>query len=270
MTTTSSLLAPPVRTVTLRDGLTLGYREVGSGPAVLLIHGWPTSSYLWRNVMPAIAEHNRVIAIDLPGFGASDKPADAPYDFGYFESAIDQFLTALGVDRVSLAAHDLGGPVAAHWTLGNQDRVTRLALLNTLLYPEFSDAVREFVSALMNPAERDKLVSPDGLTEIMRFGVTDPAVISDDIAAAVAAPFADHTNQLTLAKAGYGLGIRGFVEIAAGLPSLSCPVAAVYGIDDRILPDVADTFARLQRDVPDGADHATSRGRALPPGGGAG
>ncbi len=57
----------------------------------------------------------------------------------------------------------------------------------------------------------------------------------------------------TLAKAGYGLGIRGFVEIADGLRSLSCPVAAVYGTDDRILPDVDETFARLQRDVPHGA-----------------
>jgi haloalkane dehalogenase len=249
----SSLNAPPIQTLTLPDGLTLGYRELGAGPAVLLLHGWPTSSFLWRNVMPPIAEHHRVVALDLPGFGASDKPADARYDFAYFESAIDGFLAAIGVDRVSVAGHDLGGPIAVHWVLGNADRVERLGLLNTLLYPEFSDAVVEFVRILNTPAERDKLVSAEGLAELMRFGVTDPTVISDEIAAAVAAPFADRANQLVLARAGYGLGRRGFVEIAAAIGTLRCPVAVVYGTADRVLPDVAETFARLQRDVP----HAT-------------
>ena len=57
------------------DGLEIGYRELGEGPPVLLLHGWPTSSHLWRDVMPAIARANRVIAPDLPGFGVSDKPA---------------------------------------------------------------------------------------------------------------------------------------------------------------------------------------------------
>jgi haloalkane dehalogenase len=71
MTTTT---APPVKTLTVAGGTRLGYREMGAGPAVLLVHGWPTSSFLWREVMPTIAETNRVLAIDLPGFGASDKP----------------------------------------------------------------------------------------------------------------------------------------------------------------------------------------------------
>ena len=250
MTTSSSLAAPPLQSVTLRDGLSLSYRELGSGPAVLLIHGWPTSSFLWRNVMPVIADRNRVLAIDLPGFGGSDKPPDAPYDFAYFEVAIDGFLAAVGVDRVSVAGHDLGGPIAVHWALAHRARVDRVALLNTLLYPEFSDAVVDFVKALMTPAERDRLVSPEGLVEMMRFGVTDPAVISDDIAAAIASPFADHADQITLAKAGYGLGIRGFVEIASDIGSLACPVAVVYGTADRVLPDVGQTFARLRHDVP--------------------
>ena len=67
------------------DGLTIAYRELGSGPPVLLLHGWPTSSFLWRDVMEPIAEHNRVVAIDLPGFGASDKPLGVRYDFDLFE-----------------------------------------------------------------------------------------------------------------------------------------------------------------------------------------
>src|SRR5688572_4222979 len=79
-------------------GLTLAYRELGSGPPVLLLHGWPMSSFLWRDVMPPIARQNRVIALDLPGFGGSDKPLGVAYDFELFERAIDAFLGALEVD----------------------------------------------------------------------------------------------------------------------------------------------------------------------------
>ena len=59
------------------DGMEIAYRDEGEGEPVLLLHGWPTSSFLWRDVIPALAEGNRVIAPDLPGFGASSKPLDA-------------------------------------------------------------------------------------------------------------------------------------------------------------------------------------------------
>src|SRR5829696_1076376 len=99
------------------DGLTLSYREAGQGDAVLLLHGWPTSSFLYRDVMAPIARDNRVLALDLPGFGASSKPVDARYGFEFFANAIDGFLDAVGVDEVGLAGHDLGGPIAVDWML---------------------------------------------------------------------------------------------------------------------------------------------------------
>ncbi|MDQ3543218.1 MAG: alpha/beta fold hydrolase [Actinomycetota bacterium] len=238
-------------TLTTEDGLMLGYRELGSGPAVLLLHGWPTSSHLWRNVMPTIGEHNRVLALDLPGFGASDKPSDVRYSFDFFERAIDGFLAALGIDEeVGVAGHDLGGPIAVHWALERRSRVSHLALLNTLLYPEFSDAVRDFVSALSSPVTRDELVSRAGLEDVMRLGVAHASALDDRVVAAVTAPFTTDDDRLALAAAGIGLSVRGFAEIAAGLPTLTMPVRVVYGTDDRILPDVADTMVRLQRDVP--------------------
>ena len=105
-----SLFAPPVRTV--RAGRPdLGYRELGSGPAVLLIHGWPTSSYLWRNVMPALAEHNRVIAIDLPGSARRTSRPTPPTTSSYFESAIDHSSRRSASIASRLPRHDLGGPV---------------------------------------------------------------------------------------------------------------------------------------------------------------
>jgi pimeloyl-ACP methyl ester carboxylesterase len=240
----------PLETATV-EGRTIAFREQGSGPPVLLLHGWPTSSFLWRNVMPPIARANRVVALDLPGFGGSDKPGGARYTFGFFEDAIDGFLAELGIDEVALAGHDLGGPVAVHWALDRQERVTRLALLNTLVYPEFSEAVMAFVKAATTPGVRERLTSPEGLEAAMRRGLADESKLTDELLAGVREPFQTDESRRSLADAGVGLEPEVFAEIARRLPSLRVPVRLVYGEQDRILPDVAETMARINRDVPD-------------------
>jgi pimeloyl-ACP methyl ester carboxylesterase len=232
------------------DGRTLAYRELGSGPPVLLLHGWPTSSFLWREVMVPIAERNRVVAVDLPGFGASDKPRDVRYDFDFFTGALDGFLAALEIDDVALAGHDLGGPIGLHWTLARPERVTKLALLNTLVYPDFDPSVIEFVTTLSDPESRDRATSYEGLAAFLRLGLADEAHLTDEVLAGVTEPFATSESRRALAAAGIQLQPEGFVELAKGLPSLRVPVRIVYGQQDRVLPDVADTMARIARDVP--------------------
>lgn len=250
MSDTATTETPATKTVQLDDGLTLGYRELGSGPPVLLLHGWPTSSFLWRRVMPPIARANRVVALDLPGFGASNKPTDGRYNWSDFERAIDGFLDALGIDQVAITGHDLGGPVAVHWLLANRERGTHLALLNTLLYPEFDPTVFEFVKMLSEPDSRDRATSDEGLAEIIRLGVADDSKVTDEVLTGVRAPFGSAEDRLALARAGIGLDPEGFVEIAKSLPTLELPVCVVYGEQDQILPDVAETFARVKRDLP--------------------
>jgi pimeloyl-ACP methyl ester carboxylesterase len=232
------------------DGLTIAYRELGSGPPVLLLHGWPTSSFLWRDVMEPIAEHNRVLAIDLPGFGGSDKPLGVRYGFELFDRTLDGFLAALGIEQVGLAVHDLGGPIGLHWAVHRPQRVTRLALLNTLVYPEFSEAVLQFIKACSTPELRDQLTSPAGLEAAMGLGLADEASLTDEVLAAVREPFQSEESRRALADAGVGLEPEGFVEIARLLPSLRMPVRVVYGERDRILPDVAQTMARVKADLP--------------------
>jgi haloalkane dehalogenase len=200
--------------------------------------------------MPAIAHANRVVAPDLPGFGGSDKPPAAAYDFDFFEAALDGLLEALGIDELGLAVHDLGGPVGVHWTLKRPGRVTRLALLNTLVYPQFSDAVMAFIQACTDPALREQLTSPAGLEAAMRLGIAEGSELTPDVIAAVQAPFRDDDSRRALAAAGVGLQLEGFAEIERELGSLDIPVRIVYGEQDRILPDVAETMARVQRNLP--------------------
>ena len=230
--------------------LTLAYRELGSGPPVLLLHGWPTSSFLWRNVMPPIARANRVVALDLPGFGGSDKPQGAHYNFEFFEQAIDGFLDQLGIDAVAIAGHDLGGPVATHWALDRQERVSKFALLNTLVYPEFSEAVFAFIKAASTPGLREQITGPEGLEAAMRLGLADETKLTDEVLAGVREPFQSDEARNALADAGIGLEPEGFVEMGKRLGSMTIPVCLIYGEQDRILPDIAETMARVKKDLP--------------------
>jgi pimeloyl-ACP methyl ester carboxylesterase len=216
----------------------LHHREAGDGPPVVLLHGWPTSSFLWREVMTPIARSNRVIAPDLPGFGASPKPPDAQYTFELFEEALDELLD------------DLGVTIALHWALWRPERVTKIALLNTLVYPELSEAAQQFIHACTTPGLREQLTSDEGLAFVMKLGVANEAVVTEELLAGVTAPFKTDADRLALANAGVGLEMDVVAGMERELPNLRVPLRVIYGEQDRILPDIADTVARLKRDVP--------------------
>jgi pimeloyl-ACP methyl ester carboxylesterase len=230
-------------------GRTIAYRELGHGEPVLLLHGWPTSSFLWREVMRPIARETRVIALDLPGFGASDKPLDVDYSFAFFDTLLDAVCAELGVDSFMLGVHDLGGPIGLHWALSRLGRLRKLALLNTLVYPEFSPEILDFIQQCASRKLRDKLTSPAGLEALLREGVHDPRRITPEFLDATLEPFRDPPAREALARTALGLSQHGFFELAKRLPELRVPVQIVIGERDRLLPDVAQTMARVQRDV---------------------
>jgi len=120
------------------DGLTVFYREAGpaDAPVVLLLHGFPSSSHMFRNLIPALADRYRVIAPDLPGFGLSDmpSPADFPYSFATFTNIVDQLLTQLGADHYALYVMDYGAPVGLRLALRHPERVSALIIQNGNAY----------------------------------------------------------------------------------------------------------------------------------------
>lgn len=121
-------------------GSKMHYVEAGQGDPILLVHGNPTSSYLWRNVIPHLEDTGRVIAVDLIGMGKSDKP-DLDYSFTDQAAYFEGFVQALDLKDVTLVLHDWGGGVGLDYFAQHPDNVRALALLEAVVKPvSWSDA----------------------------------------------------------------------------------------------------------------------------------
>ena len=111
-------------------------RDRGKGPAVVLVHGVPTSSFLYRKVIARLADQGiRAIAFDFPGLGLADRPQRFDYSWSGLARWMGEAIDALELDRCHLVVHDVGGPIGCEWAIGNPDRVLSLTALNTMLNP---------------------------------------------------------------------------------------------------------------------------------------
>ncbi|MET0127638.1 MAG: alpha/beta fold hydrolase [Solirubrobacterales bacterium] len=111
-------------------------REQGRGPNVILLHGVPASSFLYRKVIPRLADQGlRAIALDFPGLGLADRPRGFDYTWSGLARWLGGAIDALEVDRCHLVVHDIGGPIGCEWAVANPDRVLSLTALNTDLSP---------------------------------------------------------------------------------------------------------------------------------------
>ncbi|HEV2886734.1 MAG TPA: alpha/beta fold hydrolase [Jatrophihabitans sp.] len=114
------------------EGASLHYVKGGSGPALVLLHGWPETSWEWHKVMPALAQTHTVIAIDLPGLGLSTIPADG-FDAAHTARRLHEAVQALGYQQVQILSHDVGALVAYPYAKQFPNDVSRMAVLETPL-----------------------------------------------------------------------------------------------------------------------------------------
>jgi haloalkane dehalogenase len=125
-------------------------REQGDGEPVVLMHGIPVSSYLYRKVLPLLADRGlRGVAFDLPGLGLAERPHGFDYTWTGLGRWTGEAIDALGIDRCHLVLHDIGGPVGMEWALVDPERVRTLTVLDTLLAVDgFS---RHWTMAMLSP-----------------------------------------------------------------------------------------------------------------------
>ena len=129
------------------NGLNIFYREAGAKttPAILLLHGFPSSSHMFRDLIPALADDFHVIAPDYPGFGYSDAPApdQFAYTFDHLAEVIEKFIQALGLKKFSLYLQDYGGPVGFRLATAQPERIQALIVQNANAYLEGISAAFE-------------------------------------------------------------------------------------------------------------------------------
>ena len=141
-------------------GSTMAYVEAGTGDPIVLLHGNPTSSYLWRNVVPHLVGSGRCIVPDLMGMGDSDKLAESgpgSYTFVEHRRYLDALLDALDVGgRVTLVVHDWGSALGFDWANRHRDEVAGIAYMEALVRPvtldEWPEAARQVFQAMRSPA----------------------------------------------------------------------------------------------------------------------
>ncbi len=142
-------------------GSKMHYVEEGAGDPVLFLHGNPTSSYLWRNVIPHVSPLARCIALDLIGMGKSDKP-DLEYRFVEHSRYVDGFIEALGLRNITFVIHDWGSALAFHYARRQEENVKGLAfmeaIVRTLTWDEWPDQARQMFQAFRTPEVGENMI----------------------------------------------------------------------------------------------------------------
>jgi 2-hydroxymuconate-semialdehyde hydrolase len=220
------------------SGGALAYHDEGDGPAVLLLHGFPLTSYLWRGLIPALASRHRVIAPDLLGLGASDKPTGVPLDIRAQARYIGELLGRLGVDGVALVGHSTGGGIA-QLLVEARDDVGTLVLIDSIAFDRWpTEAIGE-IQVL--PADRETHESAELVVRsALRFGTVEDQLTDDDVGAYLApwAPPAPVGSLFRFARALDGLGLK---QLERAMADWELPTLILWGEDDPFHPvDVAE------------------------------
>jgi haloalkane dehalogenase len=147
----------------------LAYVEVGIGEPIVLLHGNPTSSYLWRNVIPQLTSSGRCLAPDLIGMGRSGKAPAGSYRLLDHVRYLDAWFDALALRRVTLVMHDWGSALGFHWARRQPDRVKALvymeAIVRPLTWAEWPEAARKVFQAMRSPAGEEMVLTKNVFVE---------------------------------------------------------------------------------------------------------
>ena len=247
------------------DGLSVFYREAGrqDAPVLLLLHGFPTSSHMFRGLIPALSDRYRVIAPDLPGFGFTDAPdrASFSYTFARLAELIDRFTEVLGLKRFALFVFDYGAPVGFRIALKHPDRIAAIITQNGNAYEAgLSQGWNPIQAYWREPTAKNRAALRDFLKpETTKWqylhGVNDESLV---------APESYGLDNTLLARPGndeiqldlfldYASNVALYPDFQGYLRKHRPPLLAVWGKNDPFfLPAGAEAFVR---DVPDAEVH---------------
>jgi pimeloyl-ACP methyl ester carboxylesterase len=250
------VMTPTYRTA-LVDGLKVFYREAGDpkAPTVLLLHGFPTSSHMFRALIPALADRYHVVAPDLPGFGFTDAPdrASFKYSFEHLTDVIDAFTQVLGIDRYAIYVFDYGAPVGFRLAIRHPERITAVITQNGNAYLEgLSEGWNPIQTYWRDPSPENRaalraFLQPETTQWQYTHGVSNPERLSPEAwtldSALLARPGNDEI-QLDL-FGDYQSNIALYPKFQEYFRTRRPPILAVWGKNDPFfLPGGAEAFKR--------------------------
>jgi len=257
------------RTTTVA-GVSIFYRESGpaDAPVVVLLHGFPTSSHMFRNLIPALADRYHLIAPDYPGFGDSAMPDHTKfaYTFAHYADLVDGLLEQLGAKRYAMYVMDYGAPVGFRLALKHPERVSALIVQNGNAYDEglkaFWDPIKAYwadgsaahrnaIGFLVDPATT-KFQYVDGVSDVSRI---DPDNWLHDQVLLDRPGNKDIQLDLFL---DYGTNVPLYPKFQAFFRERKPPMLIVWGKNDKIFP--ADGAGPYLRDLPDAELHLIDTG----------
>lgn len=209
------------------QGLRIRVEEEGQGDPVLLLHGWGASRKFWRKLLPILGKRHRVISLDWPGHGESDKP-DAPYTLPWFSGLLEPILAALQLPSVTLVGQSMGGGIAALFTLDHPDRVRRLVLVSSFIQGQTAFFLKTRLLSL--PVIRNVVFWFIRYRWVRRFVAADfthELRLEDDLV--------DDISRLTYGSAIDTIRSMLATDLAPRLQELRLPVQIASGEFDRIL-----------------------------------
>ena len=252
------------------DGQKIFYREAGraTAPAVLLLHGFPSSSHTFRNLIPLLADRYRVVAPDLPGFGFSEAPDRAKFKYGFDQltKIIDRFTEVVGLDRFAVYLFDYGAPVGLRLALRHPERITAIISQNGNAYAEgLSDGWNPLRKYWNDPTQENRealraLLAPETARWMYFHGVSDETQVAPEThtldAALLARPGNDEIQlDLFLDYAG---NVELYPKFQEYFRKFQPPLLAIWGKNDPFfLPQGASAF---KRDIADAEVHLLDTG----------
>ncbi|MDH0093666.1 alpha/beta hydrolase [Achromobacter mucicolens] len=244
------------------DGLRFFYREAGApqAPVLLLLHGFPTSSHQFRNVIPQLAAHFRVIAPDLPGFGFTEVPAERSYRYTFdnLAKSLEAFVDELGLTRYAMYFFDYGAPTGLRLAVAHPERVTGLVSQNGNAYLDGLGDAWAPIRAYWNdpsPANRqtihDAILNVEGTKWQYVHGVADPDSVAPEgytLDAALLERPGNKDIQLDLFL-DYANNLTQYPAFQAFFRQAQVPTLAIWGRNDPFfIPPGAQAY---RRDNPD-------------------
>ncbi len=234
-------------------GFSQHYVDIGEGEVIICLHGEPTWGYLYRNMIPPLAENNRVIVPDHMGFGKSETPLDREYTLKSHTENLSALIDELSLDQVTFVMQDWGGPIGTAFTVRHPEKVKRLVYMNTVAgYGVVSESVTpinqspwfKWIGEGLESGRTEQVLRNAGSTvlSIMKIiGFQNSSVIDDTWIDAYSSPFPSYESSIGAYEfpidAYLGRIVDYVLEGAEGVPNLkSKPAILLEGLEDRAIP----------------------------------